>query len=106
VAPHEARGWLGLEPPVVQEMSMIYEIPIESTIYVSVEHGGADAAARLARDHVANGWLLRETEGTARDAGAFVLKGLSAAVGIARPFLGNRRVTGAPELEEAVDALY
>jgi hypothetical protein len=73
---------------------MTYEVEVASTVYVSVEFGGEEAARRLVRDHVCNDWLLRSREITARDAGRAVVKGMSAAVAEVRPFVGNRRVQG------------
>jgi hypothetical protein len=78
---------------------MVYEIPLVSRVYVSLEHGGEAAACRLVRDLVANDWLLRETEGSALDAGHYVVKGLSGEVGTCRPFRGNQRVMKAQEEE-------
>jgi len=71
---------------------MIYEVEVIARVYVSVEEGADDAAHRIVRDHVANGWLIGFEDGVARDAGHYIVKGLSAKVGEIRPFSGNKCV--------------
>ena len=76
---------------------MRYRVRLLAEVLVDVEQGGAESALKLARDHVANDWLLRRREGTRQDALHYVIKGLSADVTGAVPFEGN------PEVEVAVE---
>jgi hypothetical protein len=78
---------------------MDYLVNISADILVSVEFGAENAVRRLVRDYVCNGWLLRCTPDTAKDAGQFVVKGLSGEVARVRPFIGNRRVSKTEEGE-------
>jgi len=71
---------------------MRYRVKLLAEVLVDVEQGGAESALRLARDHVANDWLLRRREGTRQDALHYVIKGLSADVTGAVPFEGNPEV--------------
>jgi hypothetical protein len=71
---------------------MLYEVEVIARVYVSVEFGGEDAARRIVRDRVANDWLIQEREATAVDSGKYVVKGMSAAVGTVKPWIGNMRV--------------
>jgi len=77
-----------------------YEVEVSASFLVSVDHGGAAAAQRLARDHIANDWFLRSREGNAQDAGHFVIKGVAGLVGEARVFGGNRAVMGEKPQED------
>jgi len=79
---------------------MPFEVEIHGSVLVDVEEGGAQAASHLTRDHVCNDWLLRYREGCASDALHFTVKGMSAEVIEARPFVGNRLVQGAKPEEE------
>lgn len=72
--------------------TMVYEVEVRSTIYVNAELGGEASARRLVRDHICNGRLLAPTEGIARDAGHYLVKCLSAEIGEAWIFGGNRNV--------------
>lgn len=81
---------------------MDLEIEVNAVVRVSVEFGAEDAARRLARDHVANDWLLHVVDGVAKDAGHFVVKGMSAEVGAVRRFGGNPNVV----MEDEEEGLY
>lgn len=79
---------------------MTYEVTLELSAYVDVDSGDETVAAALARDKIANGPCLCTIEGAYRDAGHYLVKGMSAAVKSVRPFIGNRRVvTKRDELE-------
>ncbi len=71
-----------------------FEVEVSASFIVSVDSGGVAAARRLARDHIANDWFLRVREGTAKDAGHYLIKGAVGLVGEARIFRANRSVTG------------
>lgn len=79
---------------------MQFEVELRVSALVDVELGGAQAAERIARDHVANDWLLRHREGCAADALHFSVKGMSGEIVGSRPYIGNRRITR----EKAPDA--
>lgn len=79
---------------------MRYRVKLLAEVLVDVEQGGAESALKLARDHVANDWLLRRREGTRQDALHYVIKGLSADVTGAVPFEGNPEVEVAQAAEE------
>ena len=67
-------------------------VTIEVDALVEVESGGHEAAIRLAKNHIANGWALGFHEGADKDAGHFVIKGMSGAVKGSVPFEGNPNV--------------
>lgn len=79
---------------------MVYEVPITAVVYVSMDAGGPAAAKRLVRDHVLNDWLLRTREGSAPDAGHFLLKGQVGDSGEPAPFRGTRLLATEPVAPE------
>lgn len=70
-------------------------------VLVTVDFGGAASAARLAKEHVANGWLLAFQERVDHDAGHYVLKGLSGAVLSVKPWSSSLPGPQKPEPERA-----
>lgn len=81
---------------------MIFEVDVSMSVYVDVETGGAEAAKKLVRAHVANDWFLREREGAAAGIGSYVLKGEVGLVGEARPYRANRNVAMGQGEEEQI----
>ncbi|MGO8695965.1 MAG: hypothetical protein ACLQMF_20065 [Rectinemataceae bacterium] len=79
---------------------MTYELELSYRVLIDTEAGGEEAARRIARDHVANDRCTFVRDGTAKDAGHFVVKGMSAEIRSCRPFVGNRSVTGSVERAE------
>ncbi len=79
---------------------MQYEVELKLTCYVDLDTGDAEAARKVARYKVANGPCLFVAEGVDRNVGHYLVKGMSAEVVSAKPFIGNRRVTKAKEEEE------
>lgn len=72
-------------------------VTVEVDVLVDTEQGGREAALRLAKIHVANGWALGYHGGADKDAGHFVIKGMSGEVKGAVAFDGN------PNVEIATD---
>ena len=71
---------------------MQFVVSLDAEVLVDVPEGGAAAALEVAKTHVANGWLLRYQDGAMKGVGYFSVKGLSAEVMGARPFMPNKRV--------------
>ncbi len=71
---------------------MRYRVTAKIDVLVEVEQGGETAARNLVRYHVLNDWLLGCCDGITREAGEFVVKGLSGAIDEIAPFEGNREV--------------
>ncbi|MDD5303090.1 MAG: hypothetical protein PHS14_08260 [Elusimicrobia bacterium] len=80
---------------------MMFEVELKLSCIVEMDSISADAAKALAVDKVANGPCLFVAEGTVtgahKKAGYYLVKGMSAEVIDAWPFLGNRRVNRAPQ---------
>lgn len=64
-------------------------VTLTAEVLVTVDSGGPSSAARLVKEHVANGWLLNFQERIDREAGHYVLKGLSGAVSSVKPWLSG-----------------
>jgi hypothetical protein len=78
---------------------MRFLVRVEADVLVDVQTGGALGALQIARVHVANDWLLREREGAMKDVGHYMVKGLSAEVKDAVPYVGSRRLSSEESAE-------